>query len=150
MEYQEVKIEGKTKPTTSIKGLKINGAWMSVEGNAEKYFDSVNWNDTCKVGIENGKVVFIGKAGNAVQGQAQSQPASRSDDIQERIMKTACFNMASRIVAQKQISSGQPYIEAINAQAVRAHAVAIYKELKGFLASEQTESGIEIPVEDMR
>lgn len=148
MEKMNVYIQSKTKPTTPRKSLRFLDKWHDVTGNAVQYFDQVNYKENREIGLEGGKVVFIGgvSAGQSQPNQAQSTHPEPTD-LQERIMKTACFNMASRLVARKDIHSDKP--EVSYAQAVRIQAEAIYKELTGFLKSEETEDGTAIPMEEV-
>lgn len=147
MEKMQVLIQSKTKPTTPRKSLKFLDKWHEVVGDAVQFFDKVNYKEVREIGLEAGKVVFIG----GISG-TQSQPITSKyanpepKDIQERIMKTACFNMASRVVAQHQIAGENK--EFLYAQCIRTYAEKIYKELQGFLKSETTEEGMEIPMKE--
>jgi len=59
------------------------------------------------------------------------------NELQDRITKTACFNMASRIVAQMKITGKQS--ETLYALKLRMIAEAIHKELIVFIANGKEE-----------
>ena len=139
MNKETVYIQSKTKPDNPKKSLKFNDKWHEVKGNAVQYFDKVNYKENWEVGVEDGKVVFIGSKSDSC-----SQP---NDNTQERIMRTACFNMASRVVAGMQINGEKR--EVLYARAIRNYAEEIHRELLGFLQTEYTEDGIEIPMKEV-
>lgn len=147
-EYKTVKVESKTKPETQKQAIKVDGKWLEVEGKAKEYLKNMQYGNEYRIGVENGKVVFIAppsKAGKDIH----SYNNKHSMDTQERIMKTACFNMASRVVANNYTFQSGDNFALLYAQKIKEQAQEIYKELNNFLASEKTEEGIEIPMEDI-